>query len=294
MAKVAIPANTSVLLLDIEGTTTPITFVKDILFPFIKDNVHEYLSAHWEEDECKQDVQLLKKQPPKLSCWTRSALTREGTARTTVRLNELQKSAISAEEDSRQHRAGPVHSLSQTAHTDEEKAIQEVVDNVLWQMASDRKTTALKQLQGHMWRSAYSTGKIKGEVYDDVVPAITRWRQEGLKVYIYSSGSVEAQKLLFGYSVKGNLLELFDGHFDTNIGAKVESQSYRRIAERIRCSTEEIMFLTDVTREAKAAEEAGLNVAVIVRPGNVELTEEEKSHYKLITSFSDLVLRGPA
>ncbi|XP_015192197.1 enolase-phosphatase E1 isoform X2 [Lepisosteus oculatus] len=218
MAKVAIPANTSVLLLDIEGTTTPITFVKDILFPFIKDNVHEYLSAHWEEDECKQDVQLLKKQ---------------------------------AEEDSRQHRAGPVHSLSQTAHTDEEKAIQEVVDNVLWQMASDRKTTALKQLQGHMWRSAYSTGKIKGEVYEDVVPAITRWRQEGLKVYIYSSGSVEAQKLLFGYSVKGNLLELFDGHFDTNIGAKVESQSYRRIAERIRCSTEEIMFLTDVTRDAE-------------------------------------------
>ncbi|XP_066567616.1 enolase-phosphatase E1 [Amia ocellicauda] len=261
MAQVAMPASTRALLLDIEGTTTPITFVKDILFPYIKDNVQEYLSAHWEEDECKQDVQLLKKQ---------------------------------AEEDTREHRAGPVHTLDQTVHTDEEKAIQEVVDNVLWQMAADRKTTALKQLQGHIWRAAYAVGKIKGEVYEDVVPAIRRWRRQGLKVYIYSSGSVEAQKLLFGYSVEGNLLELFDGHFDTNIGLKVESKSYQRIAERIGCSTEDIMFLTDVTREAKAAEEAGLSVAVVVRPGNAELTEKERTRYTLITSFSDLALPGSA
>ncbi|CAL8326845.1 unnamed protein product [Boreogadus saida] len=259
MATVAIPANTTALLLDIEGTTTPITFVKDILFPYIRDQLEDYLSTHWEEDECKQDVHLLKKQ---------------------------------LEEDLRQNRACPVHVLDQTVHTDEEKAIHEVMENVLWQMAADRKTTALKQFQGHMWRAAYSAGRIKGEMYPDVVPSIRSWRRHGLKVYIYSSGSVEAQKLLFGYSVEGDVLDLFDGHFDTNIGLKVEGKSYERIAERIGCPPEEITFLTDVSREAKAAEDAGMNVVVVVRPGNLELSEEERGLYTLVTSFNQLQVTG--
>ncbi|CAL1567952.1 unnamed protein product [Knipowitschia caucasica] len=259
MATVSVPVNTSALLLDIEGTTTPITFVKDILFPYIKEHLEDYLSAHWEEDECKQDVHLLKKQ---------------------------------IEEDMKQNRACAVHSVDQTIHTDEEKAIREVVDNVLWQMAADRKSTALKQLQGHMWRAAYTSGRIKGQVYEDVIPAIRRWRAKGLKVYIYSSGSVEAQKLLFEHSIEGDVLDLFDGHFDTNIGAKVDRKSYTNIAERIGCGSEEITFLTDVTREAKAAEDAGVNVVLVVRPGNMELTKEESDHYNLITSFSQLEVMG--
>ncbi|XP_028830000.1 enolase-phosphatase E1 [Denticeps clupeoides] len=259
MATVTVPVGTAAFLLDIEGTTTPITFVKDVLFPYIKEHLEEYLTDHWEEDECKQDVQQLKKQ---------------------------------AEEDHRLNRAGPVHTVDQTVHTDEEKAIREVVENVLWQMAADRKTTALKQLQGHMWRAAYNSGRIKGEVYQDVVPALRKWRHHGMKVYIYSSGSVEAQKLLFGYSVEGDLLDLFDGHFDTNIGAKVESKSYESIAERIGCAPEDIVFLTDVTREAKAAEEAGVNVFVVLRPGNMELTDEEIAHYSTVMSFSQLELTG--
>uniref|UniRef100_A0A8C7NL10 Enolase-phosphatase E1 n=1 Tax=Oncorhynchus mykiss TaxID=8022 RepID=A0A8C7NL10_ONCMY len=279
MASVSIPENTTALLLDIEGTTTPITFVKDILFPYIKDHLEEYLSAHWEEDECKQDVHLLKKQVTALSMCNRTLLPNE---------HDLIDHVLSRSSSCAQH------SLDQSGHTDEEKAIREVVDNVLWQMASDRKSTALKQLQGHMWRAAYAAGRIKGEVYQDVVPSIRRWRRQGLKVYIYSSGSVEAQKLLFGYSVEGDVLDLFDGHFDTNIGTKVESKSYVRIAERMGCPPEEIMFLTDVTREAKAAEDAGVNVAVVVRPGNMELTEEERSHYNLITTFSQLEVNGSA
>eukprot|EP00064_Thunnus_orientalis_P018783 superscaffoldBa00004443_g18889 len=179
MATVSIPSCTSALLLDIEGTTTPITFVKDILFPYIREHLEDYLSTHWEEDECKQDVHLLKKQ---------------------------------IEEDMKQNRACPVHAVDQTVHTDEEKAIR----------------------------------------------------------------------------------ELFDGHFDTSIGPKVDSKSYERIAERIGCQPEEITFLTDVTREAKAAEDVGVNVAVVVRPGNMELTDEERAHYNLITSFSQLELTGRA
>lgn len=257
----SLPPCTSALLLDIEGTTTPITFVKDILFPYIREHLEEYLSSHWEEDECKQDVHLLKKQ---------------------------------MEEDMKQNRACPVHAVDQTVHTDEEKAIREVVENVLWQMAADRKSTALKRLQGHMWRAAYSSGRIKGELYPDVVPSIRTWRSDGLKLYVFSSGSVEAQKLLLAHSVEGNVLELFDGHFDTNVGAKVERRSYERIAERIGRPPEEITFLTDVSREAKAAEEAGVNVVVVVRPGNVDLTEDESAHYALITSFSQLQLSGRA
>ncbi|KAF6129868.1 enolase-phosphatase 1 [Phyllostomus discolor] len=157
-------------------------------------------------------------------------------------------------------------------------------------MSLDRKTTALKQLQGHMWRAAFTAGRVKAEFFEDVVPAVRKWREAGMKVYVYSSGSVEAQKLLFGYSTEGDILELIDGHFDTKIGHKVESESYRKIADSIGCSTSNILFLTDITPEASAAEKADVHVAVVVRPGNAGLTDDEKTYYSLITSFSELHL----
>ncbi|XP_042192896.1 enolase-phosphatase E1 [Callorhinchus milii] len=247
----------TVLLLDIEGTTTPISFVQDVLFPYIKKHVKGYLQEHYEEKECQEDIQLLKKQ---------------------------------AADDQRllQVAAPPPDSLL-GENASKEQAIEEVVDNVLRQMSQDRKTTALKQLQGHMWRAAYASGEVKGEVYEDVVPAIKEWRKAGKKVYIYSSGSVEAQRLLFGHSSEGDLLELFNGHFDTKIGSKVEMESYKQIAQSIGCSTDTILFLTDVTKEARAAEQAGLHVTIVVRPGNAELTEAEKSYYKCVTSFSEVL-----
>ncbi|XP_015480738.1 enolase-phosphatase E1 isoform X1 [Parus major] len=230
---------------------------EETLFPYIKDNVKEYLRAHWEEEECQRDVGLLRKQ---------------------------------AQEDSSLDGAVPIPLESGSGEEELERVIQAVVDNVHWQMSLDRKTTALKQLQGHMWRAAYATGHVKGEIFEDVVPAIRKWREAGMKVYIYSSGSVEAQKLLFGYSTEGDILELFDGHFDTKIGPKVESESYRRIAASIGCATNNILFLTDVPREANAAEEADTHVAVVIRPGNAGLTDDEKSYYSLISSFTELFL----
>ncbi|XP_069482250.1 enolase-phosphatase E1 isoform X2 [Ambystoma mexicanum] len=220
---VMLPVGTSVVLLDIEGTTTPISYVK-------------------------------------------------------------------AEEDVPLDGAVPIPQSPVDGGGDVEQVIQAVVKNVHWQMSQDRKTTALKQLQGHMWKAAYTNGKMKGEVYDDVAPAIRKWREAGLKVYIYSSGSVEAQKLLFSYSIEGDLSKLFDGNFDTTSGHKVESESYKRIAKSIGCLTENILFLTDITREAKAAEEAGVHVCVVVRPGNADLTDDEKLHYKRIASFKELQL----
>lgn len=257
MVVLSVPAEVTVILLDIEGTTTPIAFVKDILFPYIKENVKEYLQTHWEEEECQQDVNLLRKQ---------------------------------AEDDSHLDGAVPIPAASGNGADDLQQTIQAVVDNVCWQMSLDRKTTALKQLQGHMWKAAFTAGRMKAEFFEDVVPAVRKWREAGMKVYIYSSGSVEAQKLLFGHSTEGNILELVDGHFDTKIGHKVESESYRKIANSIGCSTNNILFLTDVTLEASAAEEAAVHVAVVVRPGNAGLTDDEKAYYSLISSFSELCL----
>ncbi|KAG8454345.1 hypothetical protein GDO86_000833 [Hymenochirus boettgeri] len=253
MAVYNVPSGVSNILVDIEGTTTPITFVKDVLFPFIKDNIKKYLIEHWKENEFQEDVAQLRKQ---------------------------------AEKDSHLHGFVPIP--SHVSENDTEKVIQAVVENVQWQMSSDRKTTALKQLQGHMWRSAYATGQIKGEVYKDVVPAVQQWKNLGMKLYIYSSGSVEAQKLLFGYSIEGDLLKLFDGHFDTTVGHKVESESYKNIADRVGCPSENILFLTDVVREAHAAKKAGLHVALVVRPGNEALTDEDKSNFHLVTSFDQI------
>lgn len=257
MVGLSVPDEVTAILLDIEGTTTPIAFVKDILFPYIKENVQEYLQTHWEEEECRQDVSLLRKQ---------------------------------AEEDAHLDGVVPIPMASGDGVDDLQQMIQAVVENVRWQMSLDRKTTALKQLQGHMWRTAFTAGHVKGEFFADVVPAVKRWKAAGMKVYIYSSGSIEAQKLLFGHSTEGDILELFDGHFDTKIGHKVESESYRKIADSIGCSTRNILFLTDITLEASAAEEADVHVAVVVRPGNAGLTDDEKTYYPLISSFSELRL----
>ncbi|XP_075060609.1 enolase-phosphatase E1 isoform X2 [Mixophyes fleayi] len=228
----------------------------DILFPYIHDNVEEYLQKHWHEEECQEDVRQLR---------------------------------LQAEKDCGLHGFVPIPDVTEN-EAELQQVIQGVVDNVHWQMSQDRKTTALKQLQGHMWRCAYATGQVKGEVYEDVQPALRKWRGAGMKLYIYSSGSVEAQKLLFGYSIEGDLLEFFHGHFDTAVGSKVQSESYRRIADSIGCSTGNIFFLTDVTKEAQAAKEAGMHVALVVRSGNAAVTDEEKSRYPLITSFGQLTL----
>ncbi|KAK3718786.1 hypothetical protein QZH41_014038 [Actinostola sp. cb2023] len=164
-----------------------------------------------------------------------------------------------------------------------------VVKSVLWLMDADRKVTALKQLQGHIWKKAYEDGEIKGEVYDDVVPALDKWTSSGYKVYIYSSGSVVAQKLLFRYSNKGDLLKYFSGHFDTKIGLKVESESYQNIAKSIGEDAGGILFVTDVVKEVSAATEAGISTVISIRPGNAPLTKKDKQTYKTITSFDELI-----
>nr|CAD7441605.1 unnamed protein product [Timema bartmani] len=227
----------------------------DTLFPYVRSKLEEYLRTHWESAE----FQLV--------------------------LGQLKEQAKKDEEDS----IDGVVSIPES-----DKAIEAVAKNVLWQMDLDRKTKSLKQLQGHIWRDGYKNGDLKGHLYDDVVPALKLWTQSGRQLYIYSSGSVDAQKLLFGHSQEGDLLELFSGYFDTEVGPKVEADSYKNIVDRLHCEAEDVVFFTDVSKEAEAAKEAGLNAVLVVREGNAPLSSEDKASFPVINSFQDFVFEVSA
>lgn len=159
-------------------------------------------------------------------------------------------------------------------------------------------------------------------VYDDVSKALEQWTEGGRKIYVYSSGSVDAQKMLFEHSEQGDLVKYLAGHYDTKIGAKTEKDSYEAILKNIEATAEEALFLTDVVAgklgvgfavglrrgfsnvglrlgsacfvrtEAKAAKEAGLNVVVLERPGNAELSEDDRKEFTVVKSFADIPLES--
>lgn len=239
------------IICDIEGTTSSISFVKDVLFPYALKNVEEYLKAHWKEDATKTVVAALREQ---------------------------------ADEDKKAEVEGVVTIPAE----DSEDVIPDVVKNVEWQMSLDRKTGALKTLQGLVWAKGYKDGSIKGHVYDDVKKALEQWSDGGRKVYIYSSGSVDAQKMLFEHSEQGDLVKYLSGYYDTKIGAKQEKDSYEAILKKVETTGEDALFLTDVVAEAKAAKEAGMNVVLLDRPGNAELSEDDRKEFTVVSSFSDL------
>jgi enolase-phosphatase E1 len=139
------------------------------------------------------------------------------------------------------------------------------LETLLGWMDRDEKITALKTIQGILWDEGYHSGALVAEIYDDVPPALRRWARAGLRLYVYSSGSVEAQKLLFGHTPSGDLTKLFQSYFDTRIGPKREQASYEAIAKGIGLPGAEILFLSDVEAELDAAAAAGLQTCQLVR-----------------------------
>lgn len=127
-----------------------------------------------------------------------------------------------------------------------------------WLMDQDRKSTGLKSIQGRIWQAGYESGELRGEIYPDVEPAIRRWKAQGSRVAIFSSGSVLAQRLLFAHLPAGNLTPLLDGYFDTAVGSKRDPDSYRRIAASLGLAPEAITFLSDVGQEIDAAKAVGM------------------------------------
>ena len=214
------------IVLDIEGTTTPIAFVHDVLFPFARQHLRGYLHERRGTDELRDLIARLRRE------W-------EG---------EIAPPPWPPEEA--------------------EEATEAAEAYVEWLMDRDRKSPALKLLQGRIWKLGYRSGVLKSEVYADVVPAIERWRALGLKVAIYSSGSVQAQRLLFAHTPAGDLTSLFDGFFDTDVGPKTSSDSYRHIAAALGCATDRLVFISDAASEVDAAEHAACRVVLCVRPGN--------------------------
>jgi enolase-phosphatase E1 len=228
--------NYSAILLDIEGTTTSIRFVYEVLFPYAREHLSDFLTTHWDTPAVQADVAQVIQQV--------AADQSEGLTPPTIPSSAAPAVLRAA-----------------------------VVANLLWQMDLDRKTTGLKSLQGRIWRGGYESGAIQGHIYPDVPGALRGWADDGVPVFIYSSGSVAAQKLLFGHSEAGDLLPLLRGHFDTTIGDKKAADSYATIAAALGVAPDRIVFSTDSLAEAKAAHAAGLQVALSVRPGNPPLPD---------------------
>jgi enolase-phosphatase E1 len=143
----------------------------------------------------------------------------------------------------------------------------------------------LKSLQGRVWEEGYRNGTLVGEVFDDVPDALRRWREAAMPVGIYSSGSVRAQQWLFRRSTAGDLTPLLSWHFDTAVGAKQDPASYARIAADVNEAAADVLFVSDVGAELDAAREAGMQTAMIVRPGNAP---QPDTGHRVIHSFDEL------
>lgn len=164
--------------------------------------------------------------------------------------------------------------LAQTRATLQEEGLpsentEDLIQGLLSWIEADRKHPALKALQGLIWREGYVSGGFKGHIYPDVVPALERWKQQGLRMGVYSSGSVAAQKLLFGYSTYGDLNTFFEANFDTAVGHKREVAAYQNIATQLEIDPAEILFLSDIEEELDAAKAAGMQCIQLLRPGTI-------------------------
>lgn len=239
------------VLLDIEGTTTPVQFVYEVLFPYAQRELQEYLEQHWNDPNVQEDIDAM---------------------------------VAHIAEQPRDAKGRPPEGFPED-QSNVEAFRSAVIEHVEWQMDNDQKSTPLKSLQGRIWRSGYEQGEIEAPVYQDVADAFRAWEAMDVPVYIYSSGSVEAQKLLFGHSDKGDLREYIAGYFDTNTGQKKLSDSYEIIAGEIGLPEGEILFVTDNLDEARAARQAGMEAVISKRPGNANLDEHD---FPVITSFEQI------
>jgi methylthioribulose 1-phosphate dehydratase/enolase-phosphatase E1 len=213
-----------IVLLDIEGCTTSISFVHDVLFPYSRKHLHDFCQTQLRSDGSYN------------SYWQ------------------------ALQEEMKQTHTAPFTTTSETP----------LEDALLHLMDHDVKSAILKEIQGKIWKNGYDSNQLQGHVYPDVLPALQWFQQHDIRVCIYSSGSIQAQKLLFGHSVAGNVLEYIADHFDIpTAGPKKESSSYVRIAESFQgIDPQQIVFVSDSLAELQAADAAGICAVASIRPGN--------------------------
>jgi enolase-phosphatase E1 len=239
----------SVVLLDIEGTTTPVAVVYDVLFPYAREHLDEFLASQGLNPEIRRAADLLR------------------------------------EEHAQREAGGDAPPLWQ--ENSEDRLLASVAAFCYWLMQRDVKSPGLKLLQGMIWKNGYASGEIKGEVFPDVPLALNSWNEAGLRVAIYSSGSVLAQKLLFGNTAHGDLTPRISAFFDTAVGPKTASSSYATIAARMDVAPGSVLFVSDVEAELLAAHQSGLQAALCVRPGNAPAQAPAK--VGTLTSLAELL-----
>ena len=223
-------ARIQAILLDIEGATTSIDFVYQTLFPYARRHLLEFVERHYGSNDFRNTVDQLRRE------W---------------------------EADARQSDDCPAWKSESRA-----AEIESIVAYCYWLMDQDRKSTPLKSLQGMIWESGYRNGDLRGHVYPDVPAAFARWKQQGKTISIFSSGSVLAQKLIFAHTEAGDLTPFITAYFDTTTGPKRGAESYRKIAVALGAPSNEILFLSDSVAELDAAQSAGMQTALSVRPEN--------------------------
>jgi enolase-phosphatase E1 len=227
------------ILLDIEGTTTPISFVYDILFPFARTELAVFLRRNDGQPAVRDILGLIERD----------------------------------------------HAADSAAGHRPPAWDEPPLKYIYWLMEQDRKLTGLKALQGLIWEDGYRSGRLRGQVFSDVVPALQRWSKSNLDVRIFSSGSALAQRLLFENSEQGDLTPLLRGYFDTSIGPKSAPQSFRKIAKAFGLASKQIVFISDITAELDAAKEAEYATLLCIRPGN--RPQGEHTH-QTISSFDEI------
>lgn len=160
---------------------------------------------------------------------------------------------------------------------------QEIIDKLYEWSVEDRKITPLKTLQGVLWEKGYRDGVLKGHVYPEVAANLKKWKEQGIDLGVFSSGSVPAQKLIFGYSISGDLTSYFSSYFDTNTGGKRDAETYAKIAEELQIKPSEILFLSDIAEELEAADSSGFQTLQLAREGMVSSWKDSVASFDEIT-----------
>ena len=247
------------LLLDIEGTTCPVSFVAEVLFPYARERLADYLSEQASDPEVAALVQAVAQ------AWQADSHGEVQALRAALPSGALEAAARG-------------DGLPQDAAT-------LVLPYLRWLIANDVKLTALKDLQGRIWRAGYARGELVAPLFADVPSGLRRCQHQGLVLAVYSSGSVPAQQLLYGHTQEGDLRPLFQHWFDTRIGAKHDATSYRNIAAAMGCPAPQVLFISDALAELEAADQAGMACLFSDREGN---PARDPGHFERIVDYGNL------
>lgn len=269
-------ARPKLYLLDVEGTVAPLTLTSEVLFPYARAHFEAFLRQNIAEFEAKGDALEPRDIGEGTVLWDLAMLRRENREERDPEAPQILPDSV-AELGSRSD--GGLLSMSPAF------GIPRILKYIYWLMDRDRKSTALKSLQGKIWKEGFESGELEGTLFDDVPDAFRRWSAEA-RVAIYSSGSVEAQKLFFRHSTAGDLTPLITAYFDTRTGPKAEPASYATIAAAMDVAPHDVLFSSDSVRELDAARGAGCGTRLVMRPGNASV--KDAHGHSAVESFAGL------